>query len=95
MLATWISIEVEAEFLEAVSNGDFGLVDLVAEDFERMAEIVRQYVDLPLGTTDASVIALTERFGVTEAATRGRRRFTVVRPRHTDALAHLPDQLVH
>jgi len=28
-----------------------------------MAELVAQYADLPLGTTDAAVIAVTERLG--------------------------------
>ena len=31
-----------------------------------MADLVVQYGDLPLGTTDASVIALTERLGLVE-----------------------------
>lgn len=58
-----------------------------------MAELVRQYDDLPLGTTDASVIALAERLGVTEVATLDRRHFTVVRPRHVSALTLLPEHL--
>lgn len=32
--------EVEAEFLDAVANGDFELVDLAPEDFERMADAI-------------------------------------------------------
>lgn len=55
-----------------------------------MAELVYDYADLPLGTTDAAVIALAERLGVTEVATLDRRHFTVVRPRHTAALVLLP-----
>lgn len=55
-----------------------------------MAELVEQYADLPLGTTDASVIALAERLNITEVATLDRRHFTVVRPRHVEALILLP-----
>lgn len=55
-----------------------------------MADLVAEYADLPLGTTDAAVVALAERFAVTELATLDRRHFTVVRPRHTAALALLP-----
>jgi uncharacterized protein len=51
---------------------------------------VRTYADLPLGTVDASVIAVAERLRLTEVATLDRRRFTVVRPRHTTALNLLP-----
>jgi predicted nucleic acid-binding protein len=46
--------------------------------------------DLPLGTTDASVIALAERLEVPEVATLDHRHFTVVRPRHTKAFTLLP-----
>ena len=91
MLATWVSTEVEAQFLDAVAGGDFEVVDLEPGDFVRMAELVRRYDDLPLGTTDASVIALAERLGVSEIATLDRRHFTVVRPRHVSALTLLPE----
>lgn len=64
---------------------------VVAEDGSRMAELVNQYDDLPLGTTDASVIALAERLGIREVATLDRRHFTVVRPRHVEALSLLPE----
>lgn len=60
------------------------------DDLRRMAELVDQYGDLPLGTTDASVIALAERLGEREVATLDRRHFTVVRPNHVDALTPLP-----
>ena len=49
-----------------------------------------RYGDLPLGTTDATVVALAERLGVHEVATLDRRHFSVVRPRHVQALTLLP-----
>ena len=55
-----------------------------------MAWLVGRYDDLPLGTTDASVIALAERLGVSEVATLDQRHFRVVRPSHVDALTLLP-----
>lgn len=60
MLAAWVSTEVEAKFLDAVAAEDFEVVNLTSADFARMAELVRGYDDLPLGTTDASVIAVAE-----------------------------------
>ena len=60
-------------------------------DGTRMAKLVNQYDDLPLGTTDASAIALAERLGTREVATLDRRHFTVVRPRHVEALSLLPE----
>jgi len=47
-----------------------------------MAELVEQYGDLLLGTTDASVVALAERLSEQEIAALDRRHFTVVRPSH-------------
>jgi predicted nucleic acid-binding protein len=82
--------KVESLFLDSLAAGDFSLVDLTAADCARMAELVRRYGDLPLGTTDASVVAIAERFGISEIATLDRRHFTVVRPRHIDALTILP-----
>ena len=55
-----------------------------------MADLVTTYGSLPRGTTDASVIALAERFRLTEVATLDRRHFTVVRPIHANALTLLP-----
>lgn len=83
MLAAWVSTEVEAKFLDAVASEDFQVVNLTSADFARMAELARDYDDLPPGTTDASVIALAERLGVREIATTHsrRRRRTVPRTR--------------
>ena len=45
---------------------------------------------MPLGGTDASVIALAERHGATRVATLDKRHFAVVRPRHAAAFTLLP-----
>jgi hypothetical protein len=50
----------------------------------RITELVATFRDLPLGTTDASVIATAERLGVRDigrSPTLHRRAFTVVRSR--------------
>ena len=75
---------------DAVADGDFELIDLVAADARRAASLVRTYSDLPLGTTDATVVAIAERLGATEVATLDRRHFTVVRPIHVNAFTLLP-----
>ncbi|MFT4187387.1 MAG: PIN domain-containing protein [Aeromicrobium sp.] len=91
LLESRIGVFAEVAFLRAVSARDFQLVDLVSEDFDRIADLVEQYADLPLGTTDASVIALAERLDITGVATLDRRHFSVVRPRHVDALKLVPE----
>ncbi len=62
-----------------------------AEDWPRIADLVERYADLPLGTADASVVALAERFGATTIVTLDRRHFGVIRPRHCAAFALLPN----
>ena len=57
----------------------------------RIAELVDQYADFPLGATDASVIALAERLNTVVVITLDRRHFAAVRPRHAPALQLLPD----
>lgn len=60
------------------------------EDFTRMAELVEEYADFPLGGTDASVVALAERLLAPVVVTLDRRHFTTIKPRHRDAFELLP-----
>ena len=89
-LAREAGARVESLFLRSLAEGDFTPVDLTSTDYARMADLVNTYESLPLGTTDASVVAIAERLGLTDVATLDRRHFTVVRPRHVDALTLLP-----
>ncbi len=52
--------------------------------------LAERYADLGLGGTDASLVALAERLGLTTLATFDRRHFTVVRPAHTPSCTLLP-----
>lgn len=79
----------EAAFLRSFDLG-LELVELTINDLNRMAELVEQYADLPLGAVDASVIAVAERLAVTTIGTLDRRHFTVVRPKHVPVFDLLP-----
>lgn len=91
MLEAKVGTFAEVAFLESVASGSFELVNLTQSDAARIAELVARYDDLPLGTTDASLIALAERLGVDEIATLDHRHFRVVRPSHVQALTLLPE----
>jgi predicted nucleic acid-binding protein len=80
----------ESSFLRSFAEGALTCVGLELADFERMVELVDTYADFPLGTTDASVIALAERLGVSEVATLDRRHYNAVRPRHVPGFTLLP-----
>jgi uncharacterized protein len=90
MLQTRLGAEAEAAFLQLFALGDLRCIDLLPEDYQRAADLVRQYSDQPLGAVDASVVAVAERLRVQEVATLDARHFRVVRPRHVDHFALLP-----
>jgi uncharacterized protein len=82
--------ELEAAFLRALAEGTFEPATLEPADYARMADLVEQYASLPLGGSDASVIALAERLKVRTVLTIDRRAFDVVRPSHVAAFEVLP-----
>lgn len=82
--------EAEARLFDSISDGSLRVEDLEHDDWTRIAELVRSYADLRLGETDASLIALAERLGVTTIATLNRRDFAVVRPHHVEAFDLIP-----
>jgi predicted nucleic acid-binding protein len=82
--------EREAAFLDTVAAGAFELIHLTADDITRMADLIRTYADFPLGSVDASVIAVAERYGVDRVATLDHRHIRAIRPKHVSALTLLP-----
>ena len=80
---------VGARFLRSLV--DFDVEAPTPADFHRMAELVEQYADFPLGGTDASIVAIAERLGAETIVTLDRRHFGRVRPRHVEEFRLLPD----
>lgn len=80
----------EAAFYRSIANGDLIVEHLTATDWQRVAELVESYADFPLGGTDASIVAIAERLGITRVATLDRRHFQAVRPVHCEAFALVP-----
>jgi uncharacterized protein len=78
LLGTRLGVDAEVRFLGDLAAGNLIPEPVAAPDWMRIAELVVQYRDLPLGTVDASVIAAAERLGVSDVATIDRRHFTVV-----------------
>jgi hypothetical protein len=83
-----LGARAEAAFLRGL--GALDVEGPAPEDFDRIAELVEDYADFPLGGTDASVIALAERTGAKIVITLDRRHFAAVKPRHVEALQLLP-----
>jgi uncharacterized protein len=91
LLGERIGPAAELAFARSIRDGDFEVEPVEASDWERIAALVEQYSDLPLGIADASVVTTCERLGAVSVATLDRRHFSVVRPRHCPALTLLPD----
>lgn len=83
----WIA---EVRFLGDLASGNLLAESVLPGDWIRIAELVAEYGDLPLGTVDASVIATAERLGAKVVATLDRRHFSVVRPKHVRLFEILP-----
>ncbi len=87
-IGTRMGPAAEARFL--LGLGQLEVEAPLREDWERVAELVTQYKDFPLGGIDASVIALAERLDTETVVTLDRRHFSAVRPRHCQALRLIP-----
>jgi predicted nucleic acid-binding protein len=79
----------EAAFFRGLSR--FEVEAPHPQEWLRIAELVEQYADFPLGGTDASVIALAERLDTDVVITLDHRHFGAVQPRHVRSLRLLPD----
>ncbi len=62
-------------FYEGLVEGDYAVVDLPHDQFERMAALNRQFPALDLGYVDAAVAVLAEVTSVRRIATTDRRHF--------------------
>lgn len=90
LLETRLGPDAEVRFLGDLAAGSLISEPVRPPDWIRIAELVADYSDLPLGTVDASIVATAERLGFVELATLDRRDFTVVRPAHTEAFEIVP-----
>ena len=90
LLGSRLGAESEVRFLGALAAGRLLAEGVDAQDWLRIAELVARYRNLPLGTVDASVVAASERLGITTLLTLDRRHFGIVRPSHIRAFELLP-----
>jgi uncharacterized protein len=79
--------------LDEIRRGVFRVEDLDANDYARVFDLLKTYMDLRVGFVDAAVMSIVERLGEPKLATLDRRHFTIMRPRHVEALELLPASL--
>lgn len=90
LIETRMGAEAEVRFLGDLASGAFSTEAVTAADWLRIAELVWEYRDLPLGTVDASVVTAAERLTIREVATLDRRHFSVVQPAHVSSFELRP-----
>lgn len=88
LVARKLGPEGESRFLAGLQPFDVRAPE--PDDWPRIAALVRQYRDFPLGGTDASVIALAERMRAETIITLDRRNFGAIRPGHCERFTLLP-----
>ena len=81
---------VELRFLAELVEGTYEPVSPEPADWVRIAELASKYRDLPIGTVDASVVALAERLKIRQIATLDRKHFSVIEPAHVKSFELLP-----
>lgn len=91
MLATTVGGQYTKMLLDDIAAGAFTVERTTFDDYKRIAEILEKYSDADVGLVDASILATVERLGETKLATLDRKHFSLMRPRHVDALQLLPE----
>jgi predicted nucleic acid-binding protein len=69
-------------FLEEVEREAFRLEPFSATDLTAAVAVVRHYADFALSLADASIVVLSERYGVHDLLTLDERHFRVLRGAH-------------
>lgn len=90
LLSDRIGAHAEVAFASSIAAGELVVEPVLDSDWARIVELMEEYLDLPLGIVDASVVALAERRELEVIATLDQRHFRTVRPRHVPAFTLVP-----
>lgn len=83
-------VNTVAAFLQGLSASRFTLEALTDKDVMRVGEILNEYADSRIDFVDASVMAIAERYGITQILTLDQRDFRLFRPKHCKNFDILP-----
>lgn len=79
-----------AEFIDLLASETFVLLEPSTDDYQRAAQVVRQYADSQIDFVDATLVAVAERLNIVRILTLDARHFRLFRPKHCVAFEILP-----
>jgi hypothetical protein len=80
LVARRLGVPAACELLDDVDNGVYTLVTFGDEDLSQAAMLVKQYADLGIGVTDASVAVVAARYRTVGLLSTDARHFRAIRP---------------
>lgn len=83
-------VETELDLLSEVSRGVYLLADFGNRDLDEARGVIETFQDLQVGLADASIVALSRRYGVRELLTLDERHFRVLRGAKNQPFKLLP-----
>lgn len=91
----WVHLRLHAgvfvALLDDILAGAYRVEELQPADYRRIRALCDRYDDADIGFVDAAVLAIVERLDEPKLATLDHRHFSVLRPRHVEALRLLPE----
>lgn len=75
-----LGVDAACALLDDVAAGVYTLVTFGDADMDRAATLVRQYRDLDIGVTDASVVVIAARYRSVDLLCTDQRHFRSIRP---------------
>ena len=82
-------IQQKCQFLLDIAEAAFQLFEMRSPHFQRMAELIEQYQDLPMDYADASLVVLAEYLNEGRILTTDCKDFAVYRWHRTKAFNNL------
>ena len=90
LITKYAGVREEIDFLGDVAAGAYAIAPFEKSDVERAARVVERYRDLDVGLTDASIVALAERYGTVDVLTLDERHFRSLRTGNGQPFRLLP-----
>jgi predicted nucleic acid-binding protein len=85
-----VGCEAVADFIDSLAASDLILESPQPVDYQRAAQVIRQYADSRVDFVDALIVAIAERLSVTRILTLDVRHFAMFRPSHCKGFELLP-----